>query len=268
MQISKKVESATNMALSSGKVYTWEVPLEVQHDTPPYERCTYGRVYQRIRVKFDWDSWGSWLKGGGGRSLVAEKDAFIVCIPRTSNILDYARTHRSAAEHLGPIIMHARSQHLTVGGYLRLAVSLPSLSPDMRLIRIGFSLIETTTLHSRKRLGYTEQCSPDRVEFFCVEGDELKNSLQTSDQAVKTFEGAWIARLPGDDKIRPSTLGGSRSAIRLTHVLEAKIIFAPEKGAKPLVYSASWPLILPSVSTTDAFVECRPISLPLFFLLL
>lgn len=253
MQITKKVESATNMALSSGKVYTWEVPLEVKHDTSPYERCTYGRVYQRIRVKFDWDGWGSWLKGGGSRSLVAEKDAFLVCIPRTSNILDYARTHRSAAEHLGPIIVHARSQHLTVGGYLRLAVSLPSLSPTVKLNRIVFSLIETTTLHSRKRQGYTERCAPDRVEFFSVEGDKLKEFLRDSDGVAKAFEGAWIARLPGDDQIRPSTLGGSRSAIRLSHLLEAKIIFAPEQGAQPaksLVYSASWPLILPSVSYT------------------
>jgi hypothetical protein len=61
-------EQAANMPLSSGKVYRWEFPIRVPHDSPPYERCNSGRVYYRLTAKVSFA--GGLLKK---RPLVAEK---------------------------------------------------------------------------------------------------------------------------------------------------------------------------------------------------
>jgi len=240
------VEDACKAQLIPGNAYRWEVPVEVNHDATPYERMRFGRVFQKMKVKLVWSnqSWKNKYK-----NLEVERDVWMTCIPRVNNILDYARTHRSYIDDLGPLAIHVRTQHLTVGGYLRIGLSLPSPSPNCKLIRLEIAILQNTTLHSRKRVNHVEKCPTEKIQFLSVEGQEL------SQRCRGNVQGNWILRIPACDRVRPSTLQGSKDAsIRLTHQLEIRIVFDAEgnNSDKPMIYTAQWPLILPSVSKIPA----------------
>lgn len=228
------------MELVPGQAYKWEVPIEIPHNVAPYERMKFGRVFQKMRVQLEWQN-KSWLSKY--KNLLVERDVWITCIPRISNMLDYARTHRTMQDHLGPMSIHIRSHHLTVGSYLRLGLYLPLIPFHTLILRLELATIQSTFLHSRKRPGAVfRDCTPERIPFLTVEGDEFRAKMQN-------HQVDWIARIPSCDRIRPSTLSGSKdAAIRLSHKIEIRIYFSTNQTTldKPLVYSAQWPVILPS----------------------
>jgi len=238
----KAVEDTCFTRLVPGNAYRWEVPVEVNNDATPYERMRFGRVFQKMKVKLVWgnQSWKNKYK-----NLEVERDVWMTCIPRVSNVLDYARTHRTFIDQLGPLAIHVRTQHLTVGGYLRIGLSLPSPSPTCKLIRMEVAILQSTTLHSRKRRGHIENCPIEKIKFHTAEGNDLLEILQGTRQNQ-------VMRIPSCDRIRPSTLNGSKDAsIRLSHQLEIRLVFQDDvdsPGGKPLVYTAKWPLVLPSCS--------------------
>ncbi|UZJ52045.1 hypothetical protein CBS101457_001365 [Exobasidium rhododendri] len=239
---SKMVEEACQAELLPGNAYRWEVPVDLGNDVTPYERMRFGRVFQKMRVKLVWSN-QSWMSKY--KDLKVERDVWLTCIPRSSNLLDYARTHRGFVEGLGMIAVHMRTQHLTVGGYLRVGLSLPSLNAQCKVLRFEIFIRQTTTLHSRKRPGVVQECPPERRNLLTVEGEELMEMLQATNQ------GNWIVRIPFCDQLRPSTLQGSTdAAIRLNHQLEVCTTFDPtgtgSGKAKPLVHRAAWSFILPS----------------------
>jgi hypothetical protein len=142
---------------------------------------------------------------------------FLITVPTQDGVLDYARSHGSFAEHLGPIAIVVRSQHLTVGGYARecpalysdqslltrlvsgLALSLPSPSPTLQIESVALSLVQHTVVKSRKGTPPTSEVArPERLNFFTIDAAEML-SKKTPDGA---YDGSWIARLPKDDVTR------------------------------------------------------------------
>ncbi|MCP6330184.1 hypothetical protein NL460_29020, partial [Klebsiella pneumoniae] len=65
----------------------------------------------------------------GKKTLVAEKNMFFIQTVAATGFLPYYHVHRGAEEGLGPVFLGVRTQHLTVGGYLRITFSLDSPSP-------------------------------------------------------------------------------------------------------------------------------------------
>jgi len=249
----KKVPDASKLELLPGSAYRWEVPIEVSHDVAPYERMRYGRVFQKMSVHLEWCT-KTWLLSKY-KDVSVERDVWLTCVPRLSNMLDYAKTHRTMNEHLGPLVMHIRSHHLVVGGYLRLGLHLPSFNRNCKILRMDVSFIQATTLHSRKRSGVVYPATPaDKITFLKVEEEEFTDKMQN-------LQAIWIARLPTCHQMRPSTqIGSTSAAIKVTHKLEVRLVFVPKgqpSGEKPITYSAMWPVTLPSVSVISAMISTR-----------
>lgn len=262
----KTLDEARDVVLEPGQTYHFQTLIEVPHHVTPFECNRYGRVLPRVRARLHWAGAKSRLFGGP-RDLRAEQDVWVMGVPRTSNVLDYARTHQSFVEHLGPIILHARTQHLTVGGYLRLGLSLPAPALGCKIEKVLITLVQSTKLTSRSNSGHFTVCKPERIPFLSVEGEELQKCLRSSvdQQSGRALSGNWVARIPHDRYARPSTLEGSKdAALRITHQLEVRIVFVPpetvaNKPVFPVAYSAAWPLTLASCAC-----RWRSLKLPMY----
>ncbi|PWN36291.1 uncharacterized protein FA14DRAFT_53831 [Meira miltonrushii] len=279
--IKKKVEEVHDIKLEQGQTYNFQTLLEIPHDVTPYDMSRYGRVLPRIRAKLKWSSCGAKSRFifGSLRDLTAEQDVWIVSVPRTSNILDYARTHQTAIEDLGPFVIHVRTHHLTVGGYMRMGLSIPAPAANVQIEKVQLFLVQTTKLISRGKSRYTKECKPDKIPFMSIEKEELKRCIRQeeegSQQEGSPLVGNWVARIPTDQRARPSTLQGSKDAsLRVSHQLEVRIIFrkstetkSPGQEVLPAtIYSASWPLTLASCACKwrslklPMYSECEPLS--------
>ena len=272
----KIIDSATDLKLESGSIYQFEVSFSVDHSTAPYQRCKYGRHHQKVQVKATFPGLL------GKKTLLAEKNLFFIQTIATTGFLPYYHVHRSAEEGLGPVFLGVRTQHLTVGGYLRITFSLDSPSPTLQLHSLKMALLQQTTLKSRVRRNYLEYPPSERFVFFEAGPEELKRCLQDSaddggldgllalakEQQQAPSEGAsagssshptlysalqlgqcnWVARIPNDAEARASTLPGSDCAIQMAHALELTIQYSdPSLGNSDVrTYRASWGLILPS----------------------
>lgn len=256
----KTIESANDLKLEAGSIYQFEVSFRVDHSTAPYQRCKYGRHHQKVQVKATFPALL------GKKTLVAEKNLFFVQTVATAGFLPYYHVHRAAEESLGPIFLGLRTQHLTVGGYLRITFSLDSPSPTLQLHSLKLTLLQQTTLKSRVRRNYRELPPSERFVFFEAGPAELKQCLQSSDNEVSldgllalakdqqhqqqpqssqsdntadpsssgsTFNTTsspgqcnWVARITNDAEARASTLPGSDCAIQMAHALEFSIQYS------------------------------------------
>lgn len=158
-----------------------------------------------------------------------------------------------------------RSQHLTVGGYLRITFSLASPSPNLQLRSLTLALLQQTTLKSRVRRNYSEQPPVERFPFFEADASQLASCIEsahTDDDdapdgllALAQNEGVpapemgqsnFVARLPNDSEARASSLPGGDVAIHMSHALELIIKYTDGEEGEEQTYRASWGLILPS----------------------
>lgn len=170
----KNIASATDLKLEAGTTYQFEVQFSVDHSTAPYQRCKYGRHHQKVQVKATFPGLL------GKKTILAEKNYFFIQTVAATGFLPYYHVHRSAEEGLGPIFLGVRTQHLTVGGYLRITFSLASPSPTLQLHSLKLALLQQTTLKSRVRRNYVEYPPSERFVFFEAGPEELKKCLQGS----------------------------------------------------------------------------------------
>lgn len=168
----KNIASAIDLKLEAGTTYQFEVSFSVDHSTAPYQRCKYGRHHQKVQVKATFPGLL------GKKTLLAEKNLFFIQTVAATGFLPYYHVHRAAEEGLGPIFLGVRTQHLTVGGYLRITFSLASPSPTLRLYSLKLALLQQTTLKSRVRRNYLEYPPSERFVFFEAGAEELKKCLQ------------------------------------------------------------------------------------------
>lgn len=167
-------------------------------------------------------------------------------------MLNYVYTHHGHSETLGPVVLHNRSRQLSVGGYLRVALSLPRLNAGCQLHKLVLTLIQNTTLVSRKDPGHSEQCQPQRKIFLEIGREELQKAVKASEEEVgrEAVNAHWIARLPHDQQVRSSTLYGNQAAIRHDHALELSLTYKGSETDTLKTYTSSWPILLPNCSLT------------------
>ncbi len=256
--------------LEPGRTYSWDFIFEIPHESAPYERSRHGKLYQKITAKLTLHSGGGLLSSK--KTLSCSKNVFFVALPTGDGSLQYDFSHRDVQEHLGPLLVVTRSQHLTVGGYIRTALSLPSPAPDLILTHASLTLVQKITLTSRKRSDLVTACPVESFTVMVSDGEDIKReeSLASSSDEEESgeddetgtgkrrgrrtnvsFEGSWVNKLPNDNLVRPSSLPGSDSAIKLSHefdfVLRYTFPRCLELTGKPeLVYRATWGVSLPS----------------------
>jgi hypothetical protein len=126
----------------------------------------------------------------------------------------WARTHAALTGHLGvnpffelyytqshflfdqPLFIALRTQHLTVGGFVRVALVLSGPKPTLSLNSFTITIVQQPRVRSRKEPKIMEISVPTYTEFFkATEADLMLLPNQPADKA-------WIARLPSCDEIR------------------------------------------------------------------
>jgi hypothetical protein len=81
------------------------------------------------------------------------------------------------------------------------------------------------------------------IPVLTVDGREFQAKMLCNDPT-------WIARLPFDNILRPSTLSGSKdAAIQVSHKIMFCLTFIPKGYHKDgqALYTAQWPILLSSV---------------------
>jgi len=238
-QLLVNVDSAKHLSVRKGNVYQWDIPLHISHNVAPYERSIYGKLFHKIVVTLTWSGWSALWKGG--RTLSSEQMVFIAVAPRDHHALNYARTLNGHARGLGPVLFHVRTRQVSVGGYLRVALSLPKAAKDTKLHALHATMVQHTTLHSRQQPSLVEACTPERHAFWKCSESELNESIQRKEEEDhSSMEGYWIIRIPHDSLIRPSTVAGSLAAIKHSHSLELKLIFY--RDGELMAYTTRWPI--------------------------
>lgn len=171
-------------------------------------------------------------------------------MPISTDLLNYAHTHEGFRDAIGPIVMHAQTRQLSVGGYLRAALSLPSTTPGIELLDFKLTVIQHTILTSRKKPSHHERGKPERMTFLEVGQEELQSKLKRN--AVETggdsLDATWVARLPKDNMCRCSTVAGSQAAIRHNHEIEMVLNYKDAMSSAAETYRVTWPLPLPACS--------------------
>ena len=122
------------------------------------------------------------------------------------------------------------SPHLTMGGHLRLDLSLPSPARSYNVQRVRVCLAQTVTLQSRKTPSYDEPC-PAGVMTIANMGE------YDLGQTMRATEGTGLhlhklVRISSEDAIRPSTLPASQTCIRVSHKLVVYVHFNHGKKTK------------------------------------
>ncbi|KAE8211563.1 hypothetical protein CF327_g4707 [Tilletia walkeri] len=209
-QSSIQVENVERSVLRSGGTYTWEVQIEVPTDMPAYERCRSGFCFQTLRAEATFSGFRLFRK-----SLEAEKSVFLISPPESEDSFCYDHSQCGVGEGLGPVLIQAQTQHLTVAGYLHAAAQIPAASPDCTLDAVEFTLIQHTKLKSRKRPDRVVECARRRVPLFKAEDKDC--------EAMR-----WTFRLPNDQQMRPSTIH-QHSAIQISHTMEARFYYTVDE---------------------------------------
>ncbi|PWN34627.1 uncharacterized protein FA14DRAFT_113978, partial [Meira miltonrushii] len=238
-QLIVNVDSAKHLSVQKGNIYQWDIPLHINHNVAPYERSVYGKLFHKVVVTLTWAGWSAFWKGG--RTLCSEQMVFIAVAPRDHHALNYARTLNGHIRDFGPVLFHVRTRQVSVGGYLRVALSLPRAAKGAKLHALHATMIQHTTLHSRQQSTLVEACTPERFAFWKCSEDELNESIQRTEAEDHTsMEGYWIIRIPHDSQIRPSTVAGSLAAIKHSHSLELKLVFY--RDGELMAYTTRWPI--------------------------
>ncbi|CAD6893704.1 unnamed protein product [Tilletia laevis] len=219
-----QVENVGQTVLRSGGTYTWEVQLKISDDMPAYERCRSGFCYQSLRAEATFGGFRLFRK-----TLEAEKSVFLVSPPESDDNFCYDHSQCGVGEGIGPILVQAQTQHLTVGGLLRTAAQIPAAAPDCELESVEFTLIQHTKLRSRKRPDRTAECGRKRVPLLKVDEKECE-AMQ------------WTFRLPNDMEMRPST-SCAGSSIQISHTMEARFYYSLDEeddaGSEDSITSSS-----------------------------
>lgn len=277
-------------------MYSWDFVFDIPHDIAPYARCRYGRLYYRTEAKLTLNAGGGIL-GAGRKILTAhkvryhtrpscliwkegvdtdhghtyEQNTFPIALPTHDGALAYCFNHQANTD-LGPLLITARSHHLTTGGYLRFALLMPCLPSHIQLVRVTAKLHQRVTLHSRKRPGFKEICpleshtlvdsdcsdlqmesvddeplpshpdsnDPDRLRqrrdptSSAPDTTSTTNGDETGSAGLNCVQGEWVSKLPIDDFIRPTSLRGSQSAINVAHQMVCQVRYTLPSIESPI----------------------------------
>jgi len=264
------VEQAAGAALSPGSIYRWEIMIPIPHTNASYERIRYGSSRQRVSAKIT-------FSGILSRTLTFEKPFIFITAPTkdSTESFSWSRTHAASTGHLGPFFIALRTQHLTVGGFVRAALVLSAPRPSLKLQSFSVKVIQQVRIRSRQDPKYSESCLPTQVEFLTATAEDL-SSGSGSNSHNEPIERAWVVRLPDCQQIRPSTIAGSDSAILVSHNIEVHLSFLDkpfpsekvnpceldEQGRRLYHYRVSWYITLPSCT-----LRWRSLRLPAYSLL-
>ncbi|CAO1623811.1 unnamed protein product [Sympodiomycopsis kandeliae] len=248
---------AEGIQLEKG-VHGFEFAFIIPADSPEYTRSPFGRVRYVIKAT----AYGA---GRAKSNLESWRDCFPVANPSmeggpTPLTVLYNDLHPT----VGLLSIACTSQNISVGGLFQLDIHSPTPPPDLFVYMVRVC-VDTTIELQTKRKG--KQVVPtQRHKLFEKgyvppskndphgEGDGKKSEGYVRDPTRHGAESAWtvqgLARMPDDNSIRSSTIGGTRAAIRFSHVLIVEVVHsrepAPGSERRLKVFTLRQPITLPS----------------------
>lgn len=250
--------AAGGLELEKG-VHGFEFAFIIPANSPEYTRSPFGRVRYVIKAT----AYGA----GRARSNVESwRDCFPVANPSTEGgptplTVLYNDLHPT----VGLLSIACTSQNISVGGLFQLDIHSPTPPSDLIVYLIRVSL-ETTIEIRSKRKGrqivpsqrnklYEKGYVPPRKEDPHSSGDGKKSQGFIRDPAKHGADSAWtvqgLARIPDDNSIRSSTMGGTKAAIRFSHQIVVEVVHsreaeAPDTERRLKVFTLRQPITLPS----------------------
>ncbi|GAA5839444.1 hypothetical protein JCM11251_002728 [Rhodosporidiobolus azoricus] len=235
--------------------HTWDFSFIIPSSTAVTERSTYGVVRHTVRAT---------LVGIGNiRDLQSTiKQVFFIANPAPPGELPSGLEIdvRHAASELGPIALHISSPHLTVASLLFMGITFEQPPDGLKIMSVQSFVRQEFEIHysnkevpvqrppvQRKLLFYVDSTTPiassaedllDRSNLsrgapppLAYEPRALMPHPLARLEGGKEWMYARVTRIPDDDSVRPTTLEGTDSPIRVSHsiVLQVKYRF---KGSK------------------------------------
>ncbi|GAA6001274.1 uncharacterized protein JCM10292_006987 [Rhodotorula paludigena] len=257
-----------NERLEQG-VHTWDFCFIIPSSTAVGERSTFGTVRHTVRAI---------LHGAGSfRDLSSmPRPIFLIANPAAPGDLPTGLEIdvRHPACELGPIALHVSSPHLTVAGLIFLSVSFEAPPEGMKIMSVQAFVRQEFEIHysppipvsrppvQKKLLFYVDSSTPlahstddlldrDHVSRgvpppMAYEPRALKPQPLAVTEGGKEWLYARVARIPDDDSVRPTTLDGTDTPIRVKHQLVCQVRYRFAGSKKDHVLEMASPVTIAS----------------------
>ncbi|GAA5870594.1 hypothetical protein JCM8547_002056 [Rhodosporidiobolus lusitaniae] len=242
--------------------HTWDFSFIVPSSAAVSERSVYGTVRYTVRATLH--------AAGNFRDLASmPKPVWLIANPAAPGELPSGLEIdvRHTASELGPIALHISSPHLTVASLLFLGVTFESPPVGMKIMSVQAFVRQEFEIHysqndvpvqhppvQRKLLFYADSTTPvptssedllDRPNLSRGAPPPLSyeprallpKPLARLEQKEWTY--ARVTRIPDDDLVRPSTLEGTDTPIRVKHNLVCQVRYRMKGSNKDQVLEMS-----------------------------
>lgn len=252
-------DNEDGLELSKG-VHTFEFAFIIPADAPPYDRSPFGKIRYAVKVTA--------LGAGRARSNVeAWRDFFPMVNPSPDGgMTPMSVLYNDDHPTLGMLSVACTSNNISVGGLFNIDIHGPAPPRDLLVYMVRVSLHTTIELHTKRK---GKQLVPVQKRKLFEQGHVVPQDVSLTED-INTIPGyvryagtddAWtvqgVARIPDDNAIRPSTMAGTRSALRFHHVLVVEIVhsrstptvpdcLAPDGRRKLKVFTLRQNILVPS----------------------
>lgn len=219
--------------LSKG-VHAFEFAFIIPADSPPYDRSPFGKIKYAVKVTA--------LSAGRAKSNVEEwKDFFPMVNPAPDGgMTPMTVLFNDIHATVGMLSVACTSNNISVGGLFNIDIHSPSPPTDLIVYMVRVSLHTTIELHTKRK---GKQYVPVQKRKLFEQGHVAPQDQAMGENADKLpgyvryagTDHAWtvqgLARIPDDNAIRPSTMPGTRSALRFHHVLVVEVVHSRDNPA-------------------------------------
>ncbi|GAA5893256.1 uncharacterized protein JCM6883_007611 [Sporobolomyces salmoneus] len=256
-------------------VYTWDFSFIVPSTTAVSERSVYGSIRYSVRATLigaanvrDLTSpvQPVWLIANP--SPEGELPSGIEVDVRHTGTLRSLETDPTEDINLGPIFLHISSPHLTVASLLFLSVTFENPPEGLKIMSVSAFILQSFDITfedtkippvkpaaQKKLLFWVDSTSPiaesteDLLEKPNLSRGTLpplafeRRALLAQPLAPLSGGQEWtyarVTRVPDDDSVRPSTLPGTKTPIRVNHRLVVQVKYRFKGSKKDLVLEMS-----------------------------
>ncbi|KAK0546747.1 hypothetical protein OC846_005142 [Tilletia horrida] len=187
----------SNQRLTPGTTTSWPLVLEVPQLASPHQSCSGSRSTQYLLATAHYST-----RFWKNRVLTARKDVFLIHQPLAP--MCYSHVQAGAHDGIGPVLISARSQHLTIGSAIHVQAQLPAPADNFQLRSMDFLVSQHVVLRSRREKGAEQKLAPTQVVLQHVRTSQLPSAQ------------GWLLRIPNCGLLRPSSIG-DRAGIHVQH---------------------------------------------------
>ncbi|GAA5927870.1 uncharacterized protein JCM15063_006022 [Sporobolomyces koalae] len=264
--------------------HTWDFSFIIPASTPVSERSYYGSIRHSVRATLygaanvrDLSSAVQPIWLIANPSPEGELPSGLEIDVRHSGLLRSLDSAGASEDdvQLGPISLHVSSPHLTVASLLFLSVTFENPPHGLKIMSVSAFILQSFDVtftdktitpvkpaSQKKLLFWVDSTSPiaESTEDLLERPNLSRGSLPPLAferrallaQPLARLEGgqdwtyARVSRVPDDDAVRPSTLPGTITPIRVKHKLVVQVKYRLKGSKKDLVLEMSSPVMIAS----------------------